>query len=159
MASTRKKAKKGRKKRGRGDGSASDFVRSQPASMPAADVVAEGAKKGIKFSRNLVYIVRSRAGVKKPSKARAKKPRVAKRVSKKRGRRAAGGRKRGPAGKRKVAAFIKAAVALGFPAAELELARLKKSVVKLDGLEKQLAHLESLSREKDRLTKQLGLRG
>lgn len=42
-----------------GKPSASDFVRSQPATMKAGDVVAAGAKQGLKFSTNLVYAVRS----------------------------------------------------------------------------------------------------
>jgi hypothetical protein len=42
-----------------GKQSASEFVRAQPASMKAAEVVAAGAKQGIKFSTNLVYAVRS----------------------------------------------------------------------------------------------------
>ena len=48
----------GRRAKG-GKPSASDFVRSQPSSMGAADVVAAGAKQGLKFSTNLVYAVRS----------------------------------------------------------------------------------------------------
>jgi hypothetical protein len=42
-----------------GKPSASEFVRSQPASMKASEVVAAGAKQGIKFSTNLVYAIRS----------------------------------------------------------------------------------------------------
>lgn len=42
-----------------GKPSASEFVRSQPASMKASEVVAAGAKQGIQFSTNLVYAVRS----------------------------------------------------------------------------------------------------
>jgi hypothetical protein len=42
-----------------GKQSASEFVRSQPGSMKASEVVAAGAKQGIKFSTNLVYAVRS----------------------------------------------------------------------------------------------------
>lgn len=38
----------------------SEFVRSQPASMSPSDVVAAGVKRGIKLSRNLVYLVRSK---------------------------------------------------------------------------------------------------
>jgi hypothetical protein len=45
-----------------GKPSASEFVRSQPASMKASEVVAAGAKQGIKFSTNLVYAVRSSGG-------------------------------------------------------------------------------------------------
>jgi len=43
-----------------GGQSASDFVRAQPGSMKAKDVVAAGAKQGLKFSANLVYMVRSK---------------------------------------------------------------------------------------------------
>jgi hypothetical protein len=42
-----------------GKQSASEFVRAQPASMKASEVVQAGAKRGIKFSTNLVYAVRS----------------------------------------------------------------------------------------------------
>jgi len=42
-----------------GKQSASEFVRAQPASMKASEVVAAGVKQGIKFSTNLVYAVRS----------------------------------------------------------------------------------------------------
>lgn len=38
--------------------SASDFVRSMPATMKAKEVVAAGKAKGIRFSANLVYAVR-----------------------------------------------------------------------------------------------------
>lgn len=48
----------GPKKKG-GRGSASDFVRSLPASMSAKEVVAAGAKKGLKFSEGLVYQTRA----------------------------------------------------------------------------------------------------
>lgn len=40
-------------------GSASDFVRSVASDVPAKEVVAAGAKKGLKFSANLVYAVRA----------------------------------------------------------------------------------------------------
>lgn len=40
---------------------ASDFVRSLPATMKAKDVVLAGKAKGIKVSPNLVYMVRSAA--------------------------------------------------------------------------------------------------
>ncbi len=52
--------KKTRRGRGPGGSSASDFIRSLPASTPAKDVVTEGAKKGLKFSINLVYAVRGK---------------------------------------------------------------------------------------------------
>jgi hypothetical protein len=42
-----------------GKQSASEFVRAQAGSMKASEVVAAGAKQGIKFSTNLVYAVRS----------------------------------------------------------------------------------------------------
>jgi len=41
--------------------SASDFVRSMPASARAGDVVTAGAAKGLKFTANLVYAVRAAA--------------------------------------------------------------------------------------------------
>ena len=52
------KLKSAPKKKG-GHGSASDFVRSRPASMSAKEVVAAGAKKGLKFSEGLVYQTRA----------------------------------------------------------------------------------------------------
>ncbi len=51
-----------------GKQSASEFVRAQPASMKASEVVQAGAKQGIKFSTNLVYAVRSSG--KKPGAGR-----------------------------------------------------------------------------------------
>jgi len=64
--------RKGRaRKAAGGKVSASDFVRSQPSSMKAADVVAAGAKQGLKFSTNLVYAVRSGAGRRGPARAAA----------------------------------------------------------------------------------------
>jgi hypothetical protein len=60
-APKRRGAKPGRKPASGGQ-SASDFVRSQPASVKATDVVAAGAKQGLKFSTNLVYAVRSSGG-------------------------------------------------------------------------------------------------
>ena len=47
--------------------SKSNFIRSQPATLSAAEVVAKGKAQGIKFAPQLVYNVRRRA--KKPSKA------------------------------------------------------------------------------------------
>ena len=52
--------------------SASDFVRSQPRSMTAPQVVEAGKAKGLKFSQNLVYAVRA-AAKKKGRKAAAGK--------------------------------------------------------------------------------------
>jgi hypothetical protein len=54
--------------------SASDFVRSMPESTRAADVVAAGAGKGIKFTANLVYAVR--AASKKDGTARSGSRRI-----------------------------------------------------------------------------------
>ncbi|HEX4340503.1 MAG TPA: hypothetical protein VH062_31560 [Polyangiaceae bacterium] len=51
-----------------GKQSASEFVRAQPGTMKASEVVAAGVKQGIKFSTNLVYAVRSSG--KKPGGAR-----------------------------------------------------------------------------------------
>src|ERR1700742_2445700 len=59
---SRKKSSSGPKrgpKPATGKPSASEFVRSQPGSMKASEVVAAGAKQGIKFSTNLVYAIRS----------------------------------------------------------------------------------------------------
>jgi hypothetical protein len=41
--------------------SASDFIRSQPTTMTASDVLAAGSKLGLRFSTNLIYAVRSAA--------------------------------------------------------------------------------------------------
>jgi hypothetical protein len=60
-APKRRGGKPGRKPASGGQ-SASDFVRSQPANLKATEVVAAGAKQGIKFSTNLVYAVRSSGG-------------------------------------------------------------------------------------------------
>ena len=53
-----------------GKQSASDFIRAQPASMKAGDVVTAGSKQGIKFSTNLVYAVRSSGGPKAGGRGR-----------------------------------------------------------------------------------------
>lgn len=58
--------------------SKSDFIRSLPGTMSAADVVAKGKAAGVKFSPQLVYNVRGGA---KAKKAPAKKTSAAKRVS------------------------------------------------------------------------------
>lgn len=55
-----KKGSGGRSPATPGKMSASDFVRSVPNTTPAADVVAAGAKKGIRFSANLVYAIRAK---------------------------------------------------------------------------------------------------
>jgi hypothetical protein len=49
--------------------SSSDFIRSQPVTLPAAEVVAKGKEKGLKFTDSLVYMVRGR---KTPKKRHAK---------------------------------------------------------------------------------------
>jgi len=56
--------------------SKSDFIRSQPATLSAADVVAKGKAAGVKFSSQLVYKVRGRASAKKgkPQKTSTAKP-------------------------------------------------------------------------------------
>jgi len=48
-------------KRGPGDGSGSAFVRAQPTSMKAGEVVAAAAAKGISITPGLVYSVRAAA--------------------------------------------------------------------------------------------------
>ncbi len=53
------KKKVGRKKKS-GGLSASEFIRRQPVTLKAAEVVAAGGKAGIKFTPGLVYIVRGR---------------------------------------------------------------------------------------------------
>jgi hypothetical protein len=49
--------------------SKSDFIRSQPASLSAAEVVAKAKGAGLKFSRQLVSAVRARAKAKGKGKA------------------------------------------------------------------------------------------
>ncbi len=61
------KAAKKPGKRGPGDGSGSAFIRSQPASMKAGEVVAAAAAQGITITAGLVYSVRGSA--KKAGKA------------------------------------------------------------------------------------------
>src|ERR1700677_3143469 len=39
----------------------SNFIRQQPATMSAADIIAVGKKAGLKISSSLVYMVRGRA--------------------------------------------------------------------------------------------------
>lgn len=74
--SSKKTAKKTAGKRGSKGGGASDFIRSMPTDMPASEVVEAGKKKGLAFSTQLVYNVRSTArgngSQKKPKKARKK---------------------------------------------------------------------------------------
>ncbi len=57
-------AKRGRKPAS-GKPTASEFVRSQPVTLKASEVVAAGAKAGLTFSTNLVYAVRSSGGGRK----------------------------------------------------------------------------------------------
>jgi hypothetical protein len=52
--------------------SKSDFIREQPHTMSAADVIAKGEAEGITLSTDLVYGVRSRARLKKATKVAAK---------------------------------------------------------------------------------------
>jgi hypothetical protein len=53
--------------------SKSDFIREQPATLSAAEVVAKAKAAGIKLDSFLVYKVRSRAGAKAKKKGPAKK--------------------------------------------------------------------------------------
>ena len=57
----------------------SDFIRSQPASLSASDVVAAGKRAGLKISSSLVYVVRGRSG--SSGGARGAKISAAKRVA------------------------------------------------------------------------------
>lgn len=53
---------------------ASDFIRSQPSSMKAKDVVDAATKAGVKkFGTNLVYLVRSKAKAPGVSRGRGRK--------------------------------------------------------------------------------------
>jgi hypothetical protein len=73
-----RKARSGPKPREDGKPSASDFVRSMPASAKASEVVAAAKKQGIKMSTNLVYAVRSAAARKGGPKGRpGSRPRAA----------------------------------------------------------------------------------
>lgn len=63
------KAPKKAGKRGPGDGSGSAFIRQQPVSMKAGEVVAAAAKQGITITPGLVYSVRAsmkKSGIKAP---------------------------------------------------------------------------------------------
>jgi hypothetical protein len=55
--------------------SKSDFIRSLPADMPAAEVMAKAQEAGITVSKNLVYLVRSKTKAgKKPAKGKVGRP-------------------------------------------------------------------------------------
>src|SRR6185369_16571770 len=51
---------------------ASDFIRAQPATMKAAEVVEAGTKAGFKISTGLVYMVRSRVNKGAPARKRGR---------------------------------------------------------------------------------------
>jgi hypothetical protein len=51
----------------------SDFIRSQPASLSATDIVAAGKRAGLKISSSLVYVVRGRSGAARGAKSGAPK--------------------------------------------------------------------------------------
>jgi hypothetical protein len=114
-SSTGAKAPKGRSasRSSGGNGmSASDFVRSMPTDMPAKEVVAAGADKGIKLSANLVYMVRSSA--KRKGVAGAAQPR---------------GRGRSTQASSDVVAFKKMAFELGLERARQALDELEQALV------------------------------
>jgi hypothetical protein len=50
--------------------SKSDFIRAQPATMSAAEVIAKGKAQGIKIGSSLVYVVRRRSSGKKRGASR-----------------------------------------------------------------------------------------
>jgi hypothetical protein len=54
--------------------SKSDFIRSQPATLSPAEVVAKGKEKGILFSDSLVYMVRAPATAKTGTSKKASAP-------------------------------------------------------------------------------------
>ncbi len=101
-----------------GKPSASDFVRTQPATLAASDVVAAGAKQGLKFSTNLVYAVRSAAGKKSGGKRGA-------------GRRVAKAASNAAAGLH--ATFRKLALDLGLNRAREALNELEQGIAQLIG--------------------------
>jgi hypothetical protein len=57
--------------------SKTDFIRAQPASLSAADVIAKGKTEGIKFTPQLVYRVRGSAKAKSSKAASGTKPAAA----------------------------------------------------------------------------------
>jgi hypothetical protein len=125
VRSKSKKAKSGsapqgaRSKAARGGKpSASDFVRTQPATLAASEVVAAGAKQGLKFSTNLVYAVRSAAGKKSGGKRGA-------------GRRVAKAASNAAAGLH--ATFRKLALDLGLNRAREALEELEQGIAQLIG--------------------------
>jgi hypothetical protein len=59
----------------------SDFIRKQPASLSAPEVVAKGKAAGIKFTPQLVYKVRGGSTAKKRQAKKAKKTSTAKPVA------------------------------------------------------------------------------
>lgn len=55
-------------------GAKAAFVRSVAHDVPAKQVVAQAAKKGLKLSENYVYTIRSSSGSKAPQDKRGSKP-------------------------------------------------------------------------------------
>lgn len=102
----------------RNGATASDFVRTMPATMKAKEIVAAGKAKGIRLSPNLVYMVRS--------------------TDKKNGRTA---QKRGPGRRRAttvasagdIATFKKMAFALGISTARRALDEFERGLAALLG--------------------------
>jgi hypothetical protein len=103
--------KKGAGKRGVNK---SQFVRDQPATMRARDVVEKGKAQGIALSEKYVYNIRAKA------KARGGAPR------RKPGRPAGSGRASGGGGGE--ARFVDLALDLGLSKAEALLARLRSAI-------------------------------
>lgn len=85
-------AKKTQKQAAGADSNASDFIRSQPLSMTAPDLVAAGKKAGFEFSTSLVYAVRGRMKKAGGGPARAASEAAEPRVARRAPRVAAGGK-------------------------------------------------------------------
>jgi len=114
----RKTAARRGRRGGKRSGNASDFVRSMPRDMPAKQVIAAAARKGIKMSANLVYMVRSKARTQGPGGGA-------------RGRR--GRRRRGQGGAADTVAFKRMALGMGLARARQELDELERGLAQLIG--------------------------
>jgi hypothetical protein len=111
-------------------GSASDFVRSMPATMSAKDVVAAGTKKGLKISEGLTYSVRAYDRAKGKKGSSKKRPGPKPKDFKFQVFSGGGGGSE--------ADLKKAALAVGFPRALKVVEDLGK---KFEGLQRQYAEL------------------
>ena len=88
-----------------------------PRDMPAKAVIAAAARKGIKMSANLVYMVRSKARAGAPAGARGRR----------------GRRRRGGGGAADTVAFKRMALGMGLARARQELDELERGLAQLIG--------------------------